>query len=140
VLKLFVLAVLIALWGGTAVAGAGVGRFDVGIVLRNNTVSGPPDSAFCRIGPSAQTFGSIVTIVCATGAVVNIEAPDKALPWVPLHGGAYRFSRLTSTELLGMLGMQFPGAIDSYTGLGTVTSWRHVNLGDREYLEMLLGW
>ena len=32
------------------------------------------------------------------------------------------------------------GTVDIYSGSGTVTAWRVVNFGDREYLEMTLGW
>jgi hypothetical protein len=93
---------------------------------------------------SSGAFGAVVTIVCDTGAVVNVESPSMAVPsWQPMYGGAYRYSHLAKGELIGM---QFPGSIDSYTGLGAATSWRMVNLSDgaddpdRTYLEMLIGW
>jgi hypothetical protein len=107
------------------------------IELHTGGVSSASNSAFCRVGPGPSTFGAIVTIVCATGAVVGVEAPRMAVPWAPIHGGAYRFTRLTGNDLPGT---PFFGGIDSYTGVGTVTSWRMVNLTDRDYLEMMFGW
>jgi len=129
------------MWALSAGAGAGSGQFNVNINLHNNgssgTSNGTSNSAFCRIGPGPRTFGAIVTIVCSTGVVVDIEAPRTAVPWAPIHGGAYRFNHLSEDELPGT---RYLGGVDSYTGVGTITSWRLVNLPDRDYLEMLVGW
>jgi hypothetical protein len=32
------------------------------------------------------------------------------------------------------------GTVDIYSGAGTVTSWRMINLANWEYLEMTVGW
>lgn len=92
-----------------------------------------PTSVFCRLGPGPDTFGAVVTVVCATGALVSIEAPK----WGPVHGGAYRYTHLAERVLSGL---RFPGGIDIYTGVGTVTTWRIVNLSGWDYLEMQLAW
>jgi hypothetical protein len=116
-----------------ALSGQSAASFKVIVTLQ----ASQPASAFCRVGPGPNTFGAVVTVVCATGAVVNIEAPANATPWGPIHGGAYRYHHLSENVLFGM---NFPGGIDLYTGVGTVTSWRIVNLPDRDYLEMQMDW
>ena len=126
------------IWAGAALAAPSAGnQFNVAVRLLNpGGVPAVPASAFCRVGPTRLTFGAIVTVVCATGAVVNVESPPAAVHWAPLHGGAYRFNRLADE----VQGVEFPGTIDSYIGLGTVTSWRWVTLPNRDYLELQLGW
>lgn len=96
-----------------------------------------PSSAFCRVGPSPTTFGAVVTVVCETGAVVNIEPPAGQTPFRPIHGGAYRFHHVSDNVLFGGY---FAGGIDIYTGVGTITTWRVVTLPDWEYLEMQMAW
>ena len=124
------------LWAGAGLAAQSGNQFNVTVSLNTGLPAVAPTSAFCRLGPGPLTFGAIVTIVCATGTVVDVSAPATTAPWVPIHGGAYRFHRLTDN----LLGVAIPGMIDSYVGLGTVTSWRWVTLSDRDYLELLLGW
>ena len=51
-----------------------------------------------------------------------------------MHGGAYRYLLQASRD--GHL----LGTVDSYICAGTITSWRVVNLVDRDYLEMLVDW
>jgi hypothetical protein len=136
--KNFALVVVLGLWAFSAWSAQTASQFNVTVKQQvSSSETAGPSSAFCRIGPGPRTFGAIVTIVCSTGVVVDIEAPRTAVPWAPIHGGAYRFTHLSEYELLGM---QSPGGIDSYTGVGTVTTWRKVNLPDRDYLEMLIGW
>ena len=73
-------------------------------------------------------------MVCATGAVVDISPGGTSMPWSPMHGGAYRYLLQASRD--GHL----LGTVDSYICAGTITSWRVVNLVDRDYLEMLVDW
>lgn len=137
------LAILLGLSALPAQAGQANGQFNVTVTLQSpNGPSGPgnpaaPKSAFCTKGPDRSTHGAVVTIVCSTGAVVNISAPDSASVFRPIHGGAYRFNHLAEDQLPG-LGLT--GGVNSYTGVGTTTAWRIVNLPEREYLEMLIGW
>ena len=92
-----------------------------------------PKSAFCQTMP-ALAFGALVTVVCATGEVVNIEAPATANPGVPIHGGAYRLI-LSRTFAPGL-----PNFYDSFSGYGMASSWRVIQVGDRSYYELLMGW
>ena len=69
--------------------------------------------------------------------VIDIQTPKGAVSWMPIHGGAYRFTRLSEIE---MSGAEIFESTESYHGVGTVTSWRMVNLADRDYLELLIGW
>jgi len=56
------------------------------------------------------------------------------LPWTEIPDGPFRYVNLLSgnSEILA--------TVDSYAGSGTVTSWRIVNLADRDYLELMVGW
>ena len=135
--KIFSLAVLLGVSAVSTHAGSASGQFNVTVELQPATGPVAPSSAFCVKGPGPDTFGAIVTIVCATGVVVDVKAPRTAAPWVPIHGGAYRYTHLAGQELPGG---RLMGGIDSYTGVGTVTTWRRVSLPDQDYLEMLVGW
>ena len=101
------------------------------------SVGGEISGGICSRHTDPSTFGAIVNIVCATGTLVGLEAPKNAVAWTPVHGGAYRFTRVSPDEIRGVSYVQSTG---SYTGIGTVTSWRMVSLADREYLEMLIDW
>ncbi|HSI37583.1 MAG TPA: hypothetical protein VK946_00765 [Methylotenera sp.] len=107
-------------------------QFNVTVNLQ--TAASTSNSAFCRMTDAPGSFGAAITIVCTTGAIVDIS-PDKAgIPNLPTHGGAYRY--LFQASLSGNL----LGTIDSYVGTGTATSWRIINLTGRDYLEMLVNW
>jgi hypothetical protein len=107
--------------------------FNVVVRLNNPAAPPPSESAFCRSNKGSGSFGATVTIVCATGAVVDIAALGNGIPWKPTHGGAYRFITQFSTAT------DYRDTINN-KGVGTVTSWRTVNLQDRDYLELLIGW
>ena len=93
-----------------------------------------PQAGFCTTGPNSRTFGAVVTVVCATGEVVDITASARSRPGLPVHGGAYRFI------LPGSYAGGLPDFYDGYTGSGTVATWRIVQLADRDYYELLMGW
>jgi hypothetical protein len=107
--------------------------FNVVVRLNNPAAPPPSDSAFCRSSTGRGYYGATVTVVCATGTVVDISAIGNGMPWKPTHGGAYRFITQFSTA------SDYQSTINNH-GVGTVTSWRTVNLQDRDYLELLIGW
>ena len=115
----------------TVDAGQSSSRFQVTVDYHSDT---NPTSAFCRSSDVPHSFGSTVTYVCATGVVVDISPTHPGMPWSPTHGGAYRY--ITQVNVGG----QVLGTVDIYSGLGTITSWRVVNLVDRQYVEMTLNW
>ena len=90
-------------------------------------------SVFCN-KTGAGTFGATVTVVCATGALVDLAPSHLGQPWVPTHGGAYRYV----TQVSGATGLL--GTVDIYAEFGTVTAWRVMVNADREYLELTMGW
>ena len=103
------------------------------VVVRLNNNNAASESAFCRSNTGSGSFGATVTVVCATGAVADIAAIGNGMPWKPTHGGAYRFITQFSTAA------DYRDTINN-RGVGTVTSWRTINLQDRDYLELLIGW
>src|SRR5690349_4546645 len=98
------------------------GQFNVTVTLRTGNSVSPtlPQSAFCTTNPGGLAFGASVTVVCSTGAFVDIAPSRSGQPWVPMHGGAYRYIYQASR------GGDVLGTIDSYTGVGTTASWRVV--------------
>jgi hypothetical protein len=118
--------------GASAAASA---QFTVAATLVSADVK--PASGFCTSGPGKSTYGAVVTVVCETGVVVDIEAPRTAVSWTALHGGAYRYWHAAENELPGSRSV---GGLDSYTGSGTITSWRMVSLADSDYVEMQISW
>jgi hypothetical protein len=123
-----------ALPAGAAPASA---QFMVTATLVVENASATTQTGFCTSGPGRATFGAVVMVVCGTGAVVDIDAPKTAVPWSALHGGAYRYAHVEEYELPGARLMD---GVDSYTGPGTITSWRMVSLADRDYFEVQIGW
>ncbi len=101
-------------------------------IVTVNLVEGT-NAAFCRTKP-ALAFGAVVTVVCATGELVDINAPPRDTRFAPVHGGAYRF------VLPGSYAGGLPRFYDGYTGYGTAASWRVIQLADRDYYELLVGW
>ena len=116
---------------GTVDARQSSSQFQVTVDYRD---ANNPASAFCRSSNPPGSFGATVTYVCSTGAVVDISPSHPGMPWSPTHGGAYRY--ITQVQVGG----QLVGTVDIYSGLGTITSWRVVNLVDRQYVEMTLNW
>jgi len=97
-------------------------------------IANQPNSAFCQTSNRPEAFGATYTVVCATGAVVNIESGGTEQSFIPIHGGAYRYvfqANRGSNQL---------GVMNSHAGTGTATSWRLINLTDRDYLEILINW
>jgi hypothetical protein len=113
-------------------AGQANGQFNVTVNLQ--TAGTAPQSAFCKTDPGGMAFGAVATIVCSTGVVVNIEPGRTGPPLSPMHGGAYRF-----VTGVWRSGIRFD-AEDGSAGSGTSTSWRMVNLSNRDYLEMTVAW
>lgn len=114
---------------GAAIAAQAVSSFKVQVKLSNQV---SPGSDFCRIRDMPGAFGAIVTVVCSTGVVVQVDAPSAQSSSLPIHGGAYRF--LPPVSWAGLM------SDDMTAGLGTVTSWRVIKLADRDLLEMTVRW
>ena len=114
-------------------AAQGTGQFVVTATLVASGTPTLPTSAFCQTTP-ALAFGALVTVVCATGEVVNITTPAGLIPGMPIHGGAYRVI-LARTFAPGL-----PDFYDSFSGYGMASSWRVIQVGDRSYYELLMGW
>ena len=113
------------------------GQFNVTVTLQpSNTANSPalPQSAFCTTTPGGLAFGATVTVVCSTGAFVEIAPSRTGMPWSPMHGGAYRYLFQASR------GGEVLGTVDSYVGVGTTASWRVVNVANWEYFEMTTAW
>jgi len=123
------LAILLGISAGSASAGQASGQFNVTVNLQAAS-----SSEFCRSTNAPGSFGAIVTVVCSTGAMVDLSPGRTGMPWAPMHGGAHRYLFLVRED--GNL----LGAIDSYVGVGTVTSWRVARVADWDYIEMLVGW
>lgn len=128
-----VLVATMALLAVPAHAAQVSGQFNVTVTLLSGTNPALPKTAFCRISP-ALAFGALVTVVCATGEVVDITVSARGIPGAPVRGGAYRFI------LPGSYAAGLPDFYDGYTGPGTVATWRMIQLADRDYYELLMGW
>ena len=133
-----ILAATMALLTVPAHAAQVNGQFNVTVTLlsaslRSSSTPALESATFCRTSP-ALAFGALVTVVCATGEVVDITASARGISGAPVHGGIYRFM------LPGSYSAGLPDFYDGSTGPGTVASWRIVQLADRDYYELLMGW
>ena len=108
----------------------GSGQFNVTASLQ----SANSPTVFCRTNPGGLAFNAAVTVVCSTGAVVDISPGRTGIPWSPMHGGAYRY--VTQVLWNG----DWLESLDDTPGTGTVTSWRIVSLLNRNYIELTVGW
>lgn len=144
------------LWVAPANAGQASASFNVTATLQSANSPATPTTGFCTTNTGSGSFGATVTIVCATSGVTGTAAPGTSnAPLRPFLGGTYLFGNLAGDGSgFGSLrataagetsgdesedGRIF-GRIDNYTGAGTATSWRTVNLPDWNYIEMQLGW
>ena len=130
-LRALSLGLLLGSWAlpNTAAAQSGA-EFTVSVTLNKPAIS---NTGLCSSNTGVGTFGATVTVVCGTDTVVGLEAIGRGMPWQPIHGGAYRFlTRILSDEL--------SGTVDSYTGVGTSTTFRIMSSAGREYVEMTIGW
>jgi hypothetical protein len=118
--------------GAPAHAGSAGNAFTVQVNVADGGRVDPDD--FCTLDNSSRAYEAVVTVVCGTGAVVQVSPPIGWRGWKPVHGGAYRF--LLPAWPSGVMSEES----DFFNGLGTVTSWRLVSLKDRDYLEMTLRW
>ena len=118
-------------WALPGNAGQATAEFNVTVSLQKEAVKS--NTGLCRSNSGGGTFGATVTVVCATGAVLGLEAMGKGMPWLPVHGGAYRFLTHVSSE-------NQSGTVDSDTGVGTSAAVRVVSLTDQEYTELTISW
>ena len=129
-----------------------------------------PNSAFCNSNDTPGFFGAAFIVGCTTGAVGDIStkgaighistkgaigyistigavgdistkgavrdiSPSRnRIIWSPVNGDAYRY--IFQVRRDGYI----LGTIDSYVNVGSETSWRVINLIDRNYLEMSVNW
>lgn len=131
-----VAATLVALslaWPSASMAASTQVNFLVTVSLRG----------FCISSSLSQQTNALVRVTCQGNEFVNIEArPGQA--FVGTHGGAHRFAlyrygfsgtRPERTD--GFIGIQ--NAVDDWTGSGTITGLRVLNLTERdERLELLV--
>jgi len=125
-------ATLLLLWAFSIQAAQISTQFVVLINLNNEAALSNAD--LCRGSARVGVFGETVIVVCSSGESVAFSGDTTGLPWSPVQDGGYRFITYTpeSDESLD--------EISSYAGVGTVTSWRVVNLSNRDYLELMIGW
>ena len=103
-------------------------------VTQSGAANTTPLTGVCQNSTGSGLFGATVTFVCGTGTFLDISLTRPGMPWLPTHGGAYRY--VTQVSALG----SFLGTVDIYSGIGTITALRVISLADRDYLEMTVGW
>lgn len=126
------LAALLGVWVLPSQAGQSSGQFPVTINLQNS--GGLPNAGLCRSRTTIGTFGTKVIVDCLTGTVVNFSGDASSLPWATVRDNSFRFM----LNSYGVVGLQ--GTLDNYAGMGTVTTWRTINLSDYDYLELMVHW
>lgn len=140
---LVLLAALFGVWAIPCHAAQNTGQFVVSINLTGTPAAGgvpvgatptAPVSALCRSRSGIGTFGSTLTVVCATGVSAAFNGDSSSVPWTTMPDNSYRY-------MLDIYrGRERLGTVDSYTGAGTITSWRLLKLNNQDYLEMMLHW
>ena len=110
--------------------------FSVLINLNTGATGGTPNTGYCRTRSGIGVFGSTLTVVCATGTVVSYSGNISNLPWVTtIQDDSFRYL-LSVYNATG----ESLGIVDSFTGIGTVTTWRTFRFDHQDYLEMMVHW
>lgn len=136
----WILTALLGVWAFPAHAAQNSGQFAVSINLLTGSLQPgtTPKTGFCRSYTGTSAFGAtltfVCTTVCTTGTIVDISPGEAATSWASTNGGAYRY-----VARISKAGEQL-GTVESYSGIGTITSWRVVNLTNLDYLEMMVHW
>ena len=132
----FLLAVLFGLLSTIVNAEQLSGQFNLTVNLQSSDAGSQivPNSAFCRSTNAPGSFGATFTVVCATGALVDISPIRTRIIWSPDNGNTYRYIFQASRD------GNILGTVDSYVEVGNETSWSVIDLVDRVYLEMLVDW
>jgi hypothetical protein len=125
-----ILAVLLGLWALPVHATQTSTQFDVLINLQ--TDGGVPNSGLCRSSTQVGTFGDAVTVICSSGEIVGLSSDATVLPVI--QAGTYRFVILTPSSAESL------GKVNTYAGLGPVSSWHKVNVAGLDYLELTISW
>jgi hypothetical protein len=122
-------------WAFPGLAAQNSGSFNVNINLLSGSGPGAaPSTGICRSSNGIGAFGATITVICSTGTLVTYSGDASKLPWAPMQDSSFRY-------LLNVYNAGGPSAvIDSYTGVGTITTWRQIRLNDRDYLEMMVHW
>ena len=90
------------------------------------------NSAYCTRNDLPGAFGASVTVICRTGAPLDVAATQRQVG--PIHGGAYRYLMHVPR------GPTVLGTIDADAGIGTATYWRVVDSMGWSYVEMGIAW
>ena len=129
-LRLLLLGMPLGSWTLPIHAGQTTADFNVSVTLQKSALA---NMGLCISNTGVGAFGATVTVVCTTGVAVGLEAIGKGMPWLPVHGGAYRF--MTSVSNANQSAM-----VDSYTGIGTSSAFNTINSAGQDYIEMTIGW
>lgn len=111
-----VATVLLGAWLSPAQAAQSGGQFNVNITLLSANSPALPKTGTCH-SSSLLNVGSAVTLVCSSDALTD---------------NRYVLQSTRTGEFIGFS--------ESEAGSGNVASWRIIQLANREYLEMLIGW
>lgn len=131
VFRRFAMGLLLGCWAFSSMAGQSTSGFGVAVTLVKP--GGSSTTGLCSSQTVPGAFGATVTVVCGTTIVAGLEVTAQGMPWRPVHGGAYRFlTRFSVDDVFG--------TVDSYTGVGTSTTFRIIGASGQEYVEMTVGW
>ena len=120
------------LWVSSVHAAQSSSQFDVLINLQAS--SWASNAVLCRSSTQIGPFGDAVTVICSSGEIIDFSGDTATLPWSTTQADAYRFVTLTPKSSESM------GTINTYAGLGPVSSWRRINLANLNYLELTISW
>jgi len=107
---------LLGVWLCPAQAAQGGGQFNVNVTLQSTNSPTVPKTGTCH-SSSLLNVGSAVTLVCSSDTLTD---------------NRYVLQSTRTGEFIGFS--------ESEAGSGNVASWRIIQLANREYLEMLIGW
>ena len=117
-------------WALPSHAGKANADFNVTVTLEKSALA---NMGLCSSHTGVGAFSATVTVVCTTGIAVGLEAIGKGMPWLPVHGGAYRF-------VTNAYNANQSARVDSYTGTDTSTAFNTMNSAGQDYIEMTIGW
>ncbi len=103
-------------------------------VLINLQSDGIPSAGLCHSSTQTNTLGKSIIVTCSPGEAVSTTGDKTAPLWTSaLDGAQYFATQITGDDVSSY-------TLNSYAEGATLTSWRVVNLANRDYLELKVDW
>lgn len=121
--------------------------FSVPFLVTVQVGNAAQQAVLCTRTEGSGAFAATVTIVCKTGAVVDIRNPARLLSGFPSEGGTPGFGSPAQSTAFSYRQLSqvvrddvVLGTVDSDLGNAQLTQWRIIESRDRSFTEVGVSW